>query len=271
MAEQTSRDLSEPPSVAALSLAATATDSVQEAKEQEITPWDVSAAIDAEGNELAFDYKQISERWATKLIDENLLARFERLTGHKPHRWLRRGLFFSHRDFDLILDCYERGDPFFLYTGRGPSAGSLHIGHTIPFEFTKWLQDVFDVPLVIMLTDDEKALFKDNLTFEETLRFMRENAKDIIAMDFDVKKTFIYSDLKYVGGHILMNAWEFSKLVTFNQVRGAFGFDGSTNVGKIFYPTLQCVAAFATSYPEIWGDDPRSDFRSKATAAIPCL
>ena len=86
-------------------------------------------------------------KWATKLIDDALLERFERLTGHKPHRWLRRGLFFSHRDFDRILDRYEAGEPFFMYTGRGPSSDALHLGHTIPFTFTKWLQDVFDVPL----------------------------------------------------------------------------------------------------------------------------
>ena len=86
-------------------------------------------------------------QWDTKLIDTALLERFERLTGHPPHRWLRRGLFFSHRDFDLILDRYEHGEPFFLYTGRGPSSDALHLGHTIPFTFTKWLQDIFDVPL----------------------------------------------------------------------------------------------------------------------------
>jgi hypothetical protein len=34
-----------------------------------------------------------------------------------------------------------------MYTGRGPSSDALHLGHTIPFTFTKWLQDVFDVPL----------------------------------------------------------------------------------------------------------------------------
>jgi tryptophanyl-tRNA synthetase len=140
------------------------------AAEQEINPWDVQAAIDEHGNALAFDYEAISKyahlggiarqidrnililtnndrKWATKLIDDELLQRFERLTGHKPHRWLRRGLFFSHRDFDRILDRYEAGEPFFMYTGRGPSSDALHLGHTIPFSFTKWLQDVFDVPL----------------------------------------------------------------------------------------------------------------------------
>eukprot|EP00960_Hanusia_phi_P068804 766939-Hanusia_phi.AAC.4 len=84
----------------------------------------------------------------------------ERLTGAKPHPWLRRGIFFSHRDFEQILDLYEQKKPFYLYTGRGPSSDALHMGHLIPFMFTKWLQDTFDVPLVIQMTDDEKYLWK---------------------------------------------------------------------------------------------------------------
>ena len=166
-------------------------------------------------------------KWNTSLIDYSLLDRFERLTGHKPHRWLRRGLFFSHRDFDRILDTYERGERFLIYTGRGPSSDSMHIGHTIPFEFTKWLQDVFDMPLVIMLTDDEKFLFKESLSVEETTRFAEQNAKDILAVGFDLKKTFVYSDFQFMSGHFYQNAIEFSKLLPTNQVRGAFGFDGT--------------------------------------------
>lgn len=240
------------------------------AQDQDINPWSVQGGTDANGEAVAINYEAISKKWATSLVDEALLERFERVTGHKPHIWLRRGLFFSHRDFDRILTRYEHGDPFFLYTGRGPSTGSLHLGHTIPLQFTKWLQDVFDVPLVFMLTDDEKALFKDGLAFEDTLQYGLDNARDIIALGFDQKKTFIYSDLNYVGGHFLMNAWEFSRLVPFNQVRGAFGFNESSNVGKIFFPAVQCVAGFATSYPEIWSDPPAAE-RSKEIAQIDCL
>jgi len=36
----------------------------------------------------------------------------------------------------------------YLYTGRGPSSEALHLGHLIPFHFTKYLQDVFQCPLV---------------------------------------------------------------------------------------------------------------------------
>ncbi|RAK94097.1 tryptophanyl-tRNA synthetase [Aspergillus costaricaensis CBS 115574] len=240
------------------------------AQEQDINPWSVEGARDENGEVVAINYEAICRKWNTSIIDEKLLERFEKVTGHKPHRWLRRGLFFSHRDFDRILTLYERGEPFFLYTGRGPSTGSLHLGHTIPLQFTKWLQDVFDVPLVFMLTDDEKALFKDSITFEDAMHFAMENAKDIIALGFDLKKTFIYSDLKYVSNHFLMNAWEFGKLVTFNQVRGAFGFNESTNIGRIFFPSLQCVAAFATSYPEIWKDEPSTE-RTQEIANIQCL
>jgi tryptophanyl-tRNA synthetase len=126
---------------------------------------------------------------------------------------------------------------------------------------------------MLTMKDDEKALFREKLTFEDTHKFGLQNAKDIIACGFDLKKTFIYSDLEYVKGHFLMNIWEFSKLVTFNQVRGAFGFNErlapsfllvlkshsggrdtfylcplfftivlticSTNIGRIMFPALQ--------------------------------
>lgn len=90
------------------------------------------------------------------------------------------------RDLNLILDAYEKGEKFYLYTGRGPSSGSLHLGHLIPFFFTKWLQDVFHCPLVIQLTDDEKFLWK-KLTLDECKQMYLENAKDIIACGFDPK------------------------------------------------------------------------------------
>ena len=83
-----------------------------------------------------------------------------------------------------VLDDVEKGKPFFLYTGRGPSSDAMHMGHLIPFIFTKWLQETFDVPLVIQLTDDEKFLWKD-MKKDETKRLAMENAKDIIALGME--------------------------------------------------------------------------------------
>lgn len=62
----------------------------------------------------------------------------------------------------------------------------------------RYLQEAFDVPLVIQMTDDEKFLWKD-LTLEECRRLAIENAKDIIAVGFDPKKTFIFRNTDYIG------------------------------------------------------------------------
>ena len=62
----------------------------------------------------------------------------------------------------------------------------------------RYLQDAFDVPLVIQMTDDEKFLWKD-LQLEEAHRLAYENAKDIIACGFDENKTFIFSNLDYMS------------------------------------------------------------------------
>ncbi|KAK4193114.1 hypothetical protein QBC35DRAFT_482656 [Podospora australis] len=232
---------------------------------QTVDPYNVSGEIGEDGVMKAIDYKKLVEEFGTKLIDDELLARFERLTGKRPHHFLRRGIVFSHRDFEIILDRYERGEPFFLYTGRGPSSDSVHVGHTIPFEFTKWLQDAFDVPLVIMMTDDEKYLFSEKRSIREVQGYCNSNAKDIIAIGFDPKKTFIFSDYQFMGGAFYENVTRLSKHITLNQARAIFGFDGSTNIGKIHFGAIQGASSWASSFPHIFGDN------EKETVAIPCL
>lgn len=70
-------------------------------------------------------------------------------------RGLNADIATSPSEFNLILDRFEKGQPFYLYTGRGPSSDSMHLGHMIPFVFTQWLQDVFDCPLVVQLTGEQ--------------------------------------------------------------------------------------------------------------------
>ena len=193
--------------------------------QQKIDPWSVSGEVGEDGKVKAIDYAKLTNEFGTQMIDDALLERFERVTGHKPHRFMRRQIVFSHRDLTTILDRYEKNEPFFLYTGRGPSSDSMHVGHTQVFDFVKWLQDVLDAPLIIMLTDDEKFLFSEKRTVEEVMGYTRTNAKDIIAIGFDPKKTFIFSDFEYVGGAFYRNIVRFSKRVTYNKAKAIFGFD----------------------------------------------
>ena len=237
-------------------------DGSEEAEEKtgdgdEVTPWDVNATSNK-----GIDYDKLIVKFGSSKIDAALLARFEAVTGHKPHHMLRRGIFFSHRELNTILDMYAAGKKFFLYTGRGPSSDSMHMGHLIPFIFTKWLQDVFNVPLVIQLTDDEKFFFKD-LKLEECQRLAWENTKDIIAIGFDLDKTFIFQDTKFMGQcpEFYENVVKIQNAVTYNQVKGIFGFGDSCSIGKIAFPAIQAAPSFSSSFPAIFGKQ----------KTVPCL
>ena len=164
----------------------------EEEEEDVVDPWTVSSKSDK-----GVDYDKLIQRFGCSAIDEDLIKRIEKLTGRKCHQMIKRGLFFAHRDLQLVLNEVEKGNPFYLYTGRGPSSDSMHVGHLIPFIITKWLQETLDVPLVIQLTDDEKYFWKD-LKIEDTKRMALECAKDIIAMGFDPNKTFIFSDVRHI-------------------------------------------------------------------------
>jgi len=181
----------------------------------------------------------------------------------KAHRFLRRNIFFCHRELDLILNAYEKEKPFYLYTGRGPSAEALHLGHTIPFIFTKYLQDAFDVPLVIQITDDEKYIYRPELDLEGpngTIQMGINNIKDIIAFGFDPEKTFIFSDVEYIR-YLYPNVIRVQKHINFNQIKGIFGFNQSDAVGKFAFPPVQAVPAFSNTFPHIFGKNKK----------VPCL
>lgn len=233
-------------------------------KEQVITPWDVEGAVDEQGIAQAIDYEKLLKQFGTRPITPETLERFQQVTGHTPHHFLRKGLFYSERDLNKILDLYEQGKPFFLYTGRGPSSGSVHLGHMIPFVFTKWLQDVFDVPLVIELTDDEKFLFKPKLTIQDVKKFAAENAKDIIAVGFNPENTFIFSDLDYMGGGFYETVVRVSRQITGSTAKAVFGFTDSDCIGKFHFASIQIASAFPSSFPDVLG------LPDKAPCLIPC-
>lgn len=200
-----------------------------------MTPWDVKGDI---------DYAKLIEQFGTQPIDSNLLERIEAITG-ELHPFLTRKVFFSHRDLDWILSQYEKGNKFALYTGRGPS-GHTHLGHILPWIFTKYLQDTFGSELWFQLTDDEKFVLSPSLSVEDTTRFSYENALDVIAVGFDPEKTRIFSDLEY-SKTLYRHAIQVAKKVTFSTAKAVFGFGNATNIGLIFFTSMQSVPAFLPS------------------------
>ncbi|MGC9778800.1 MAG: tryptophan--tRNA ligase [Candidatus Heimdallarchaeota archaeon] len=208
----------------------------RKSNEMVVTPWEVSGTI---------DYKKLVKKFGTTLLSEKEISALDKYSEGNLHLLLRRGLFFSHRDFDWILKMLEKGVKFSLYTGRGPS-GHTHLGHLVPWIFTKWLQDIFDVELYFQMTDDEKFLFSQKLSFQETRDFAYENAKDVMAVGFDPKKTHFIFDSQLTSTMYKI-AVEVANRVTFSIAKAVFGFVNESNIGMIFYPSIQAMPCFLPS------------------------
>ena len=200
-----------------------------------VTPWEVKGNIDYD--------KLIKEFGVSKITDAHL-KEIEKYT-KDIHHFLRRGIFFAHRDLKFILDEYQKGNKFFLYTGRAPS-GDTHLGHLVPWLFTKWLQDKFDVELYFQFPDEEKFLFKKDLTLEDTKKYTYENMLDVIALGFDPKKTHFIVDTVHAN-LMYPEALKVAKKITFSTVKAAFGMTNDSNLGMIFYTAMQAVPAFLLS------------------------
>jgi tryptophanyl-tRNA synthetase len=200
-----------------------------------VTPWEVKGQI---------DYDRLITQFGTQRLTADLLERIRKSAG-ELHPMLRRKVFYSHRDLGGILDIHEKGGKFALYTGRGPSSG-IHIGHMLPWFFTKWIQEKFKATLYFQITDDEKFLFKDFDNLAEATKVGYDNILDIIAMGFDPKLTRIFLDTEYIR-HLYPIAVEVAKRITFSTTQAVFGFTNSNNIGEIFYTSLQAAPAFLPS------------------------
>lgn len=204
-------------------------------KEFSVNPWEVKGSV---------DYDKLIKEFGVSKIDDQLLKRIKKHTG-ELHYMLRRKIFVGHRDLNWLLDEYEKGNTFFLYTGRSPS-GPIHLGHLVPWKFTQWLQEVFDVDLWFQFPNEEKFLFKQDTTYEEVQEHLIENMKDVIALGFNPKKTHFIIDTQHAD-LLYGEACKVAKKITFSMVKSSFGMNESNNIGSIFYTAMQAVPSFLPS------------------------
>jgi len=219
---------------------------VAEQPEFTVTPYEVKGRI---------DYARLREQFGTQEIDAPLLERLAKVTHGPVHPLLSRGIYYSHRDLEGLLAQYEKGQPFFLYSGRGPS-GPLHLSHLVPFTLCQWFQEKLGVPMYIQITDDEKFWARSKLSREETVRWGYENLVDILALGFDPAKTRVFFDSRSIAA-LYPLAIRVARKIPYSTVKAVFGFPPSTNIGLVFYTALQTVPCF---YPS-W----------ETGKAVPCL
>ena len=189
-----------------------------------VTPWETIGEI---------DYNKLIKDFGVSAISKKIRKKLE-----NTHPLLRRGIYFTHRDFDKWLSAYEQGKKVSVITGRGPSE-KMHLGHLIPYLVAKSLQDNFGCEVFIPVSDDEKFYVKENLGFEDVLGYSKDNILDLIALGFNPKKTFIFQDFVYTD--IYKYAAKIAKRITYSTAKSAFGLKSENNIGWSFYPAMQAA------------------------------
>ncbi len=195
-----------------------------------VTPWEVKGAV---------DYERLVHEFGLKLIDQKLLDEIENIAG-ELHPFLERGFFFAHRGLDEALKEYKMGQKFFLYTGIAPSRSPMHIGHLLPFLFTRWLQEKFGVNVYIMVPDDEKFWAKKVSSLEELDKLVERTERVLATIPWDPDRTFLFRDREYIY-HLYDAAVVVARKINLSLAKAVFGFSGETSIGLVFYPALQIV------------------------------
>ena len=223
--------------------------------EQIVTPWKATS-------NKQFDYDKLITQFKLKPIDQSIIDRIEKLSDKPVNHLLLRNIFYAHTDFDKILDAKAAGKDVYIYTGRGPSADSIHLGHFIPLTFAVYLQQLLNCWVVIQMSDEEKVYFK-NTTLDECMNYTSNNIKDIIACGFNPDLTFIFSSFKYEA-YTRPLIVKLNNFTTVNTNNNIYGFNENTSVGQMAWPAYQEVPALCGAFPHLFGD------RKDVMCLVPC-
>ncbi|MBT3438998.1 tryptophan--tRNA ligase [Candidatus Woesearchaeota archaeon] len=148
----------------------------------------------------------------------------------------KRGLVYSHRDFDKFYAALKKGEKCAIVSGVNAS-GTLHIGHKVVFDTNLFFQKKYGVPVFIPISDDESYVAGKVKTQEEALENSMRLAKELLAYGFDPKKTYLIIDQIYTN--IYNFAIKLSRRVTLSEIIASYGYKKEDNPGLYFYPAVQ--------------------------------
>jgi tryptophanyl-tRNA synthetase len=152
-----------------------------------------------------------------------------------PHRLLRRGVVFGHRNFEQIHDAILKKKPWAILTGLMPS-GRMHLGHKMVIDEVIYYQSI-GADIFIAVADIE-AFATRGYTLEETKELaVNEYIANYIALGLKPERCRIYFQSKHQDVKDL--AYLLGKKVNWSQMVATYGFEGSTNMAHIFSPLVQ--------------------------------
>lgn len=172
------------------------------------------------------------------------------------------GLVKSQRGLLELFTETGISKPFYVYTGRGPSQSTMHIGHLPGLYLALEMGLLSGKQIYFMLSDDEKSL-RDGAP----LASMRENARSTIKqlekLGFTETNTNFRLNSSGMDASFYEIVLRIASAITPSVITHVFG--EKSNIGEMFYPAIQMAPCFlgnsANTCVVIAGEDQDPFFR----------
>jgi tryptophanyl-tRNA synthetase len=156
-------------------------------------------------------------------------------------------LSFLPKNLIKLIDCHKGLEDlnfdkdFFLYTGRGPSNGSFHIGHLPSLHLILELQKKSKDKIFFMISDDEK-IFRDKINKNEMEKNVNNTIHQLNKIGFNDNNTEFHINSKGMTKEFYEIFMQLVSLRNVNHMDNLFG--EKTNIGEYFYPFIQIAPCF---------------------------
>jgi tryptophanyl-tRNA synthetase len=153
-----------------------------------------------------------------------------------------KNLLEYSRGFDETTDLQTR--PCYIYTGRGPSKASFHLGHLPGLQLCLALQAHFKEPIEFMISDDEK-IFRDKLSPETMAENVAHTLAQLKSLGFTSENTKFRINSSGISAEEYSTVIQMLGMVSVNTLNHIFG--EKDNLGEYFYPLLQILPSLSTT------------------------
>lgn len=158
-----------------------------------------------------------------------------------PHRLLRRGVVFGHRDFERVADALQARDPWSVMTGFMPS-GDLHLGHKMVLEqVVAHTREGADAWLCLA---DYEAMAARHFTRAQAHRIaLDQYVHNALALGLDEAVAagaapFYFQTRRQ---RVQELARQFAQRVNWSSLSALYGFSGQTSLAHALAPLVQAA------------------------------
>lgn len=144
-----------------------------------------------------------------------------------------------HRGLEEFIP--EKKEDYYIYSGRGPSNSSFHIGHLpslqIILEFQKFLQ----TKIYFMISDDEK-IFRDKIDMNIMKKNVDNTLSQLEKIGFNKTNTDIHINSDGIDSEKYKLLIKLMNTCTLNELENTFG--KKSHIGEYFYVFYQLLPCF---------------------------